>query len=302
MNTYENYVANINQWTQEYFDEKGLYRQSKASGADQGDSCHHTHEFWIGVTLREQLLGDVKLRGAVIAAGLRPNITQYFFRDGKLVRHPDTSKWYSDPANFSRDQMVPTQVYLGVRNHQGTLEETLLEQLTSGVVLYPNTKMNYTNAKKSILKGQLPDVLTPTCLARILRATFGHSNRAMQLLLKPFLFVLDGFLVLNSLSQDLIYARQGQDYVDDNNHVIMLLQSRAVMPTSMGKLASYLYFKLRPRNLGRALAESDSVGEDEGLRNSYAAFLHYWRPESGDMLEMAYVYKPLLQWLYKDAH
>lgn len=282
-----------------YFDSQGLYRQSIESGADQGDSCHHTNQLLLAAYWRKKLLNDDTLNQELVLHNITPKVTSFFFKDGEMVRHPDETKWYSDSGNFTRDQQTPLEMVLGYEGETEKLSTIYLKTFKR-FGFYPNHKFNFTNQEKKWWRGELPDTLTPACFGRMVRSWAATKTGVTKALAYAFVFFNDIWLVANSLSQTLIYANQGFDYVDDNNHLLMLIHSRDVMPTPLSKLATILYFKLRPTNYG-AHDPYVKLFSDDHLQSTYGALLWYWRTDSGDMIEMAYAYRPLIQWLYNDA-
>lgn len=166
---------------------------------------------------------------------------------GIYVRHPYQDDFRSDPRRFSRDQQRPLVIALGRYGmHDRLWRMTKQHALRLG-------------------KYQNLDFISPV--------GFGEYVRAFDA--KPFyplLVVSDFFLFLGSV-QLVVTASFNPDEVDDNNHVMTLMQARDVMPTPFGMLAMKTYLWFRPKNMGNSV-----FGLDDPVEGALA---WYHRAETG---------------------
>ncbi|MES2963164.1 MAG: hypothetical protein V4760_04680 [Bdellovibrionota bacterium] len=166
---------------------------------------------------------------------------------GIYVRHPDQDGFRSDPRRFSRDQQRPLVIALGRYGMHDRL-----------------TRMANEHALR-LGKYQNLDFISPVGVGEYIRAFDSKLGY-------PILLVSDIFLFLGSV-QLVVTASFNPDDVDDNNHVMTLMQARDVMPTPFSLLAMKTYLWLRPENLGNSV-----FGIDDPVEGALA---WYHRAETG---------------------
>lgn len=146
---------------------------------------------------------------------------------GIYVRHPAQRDFRSDPRRFSRDQQRPLIIAMG---KYGMTDR--LWRMFAGHVLRMGKYQNM-------------DVIGPIGIGEYIRAFDAK-------LFYPLLLATDLNLFLSSLYL-IAEASLDPNNVDDNNHVMTLLQARDVMPTPFGWLALKAYLELRPQNFGNTV-------------------------------------------------
>lgn len=159
---------------------------------------------------------------------------------GIMVRHPEPTKWWSEPRFFSRDQQSAVVIGAGFANNKALVKRLLVKHLKR-FGLYQNFQINKTDVdgKKKLVQG---DVATPE--------HFNFYLRALKLYpLYPLLLLGDLFTLFNSLIIIFKSFIDADDTSNDLNHIASLLQSKKVMPTPISWLARKVYVKFR-RNAG----------------------------------------------------
>ena len=179
---------------------------------------------------------------------------------GIYVRHPAQEDFRSNPNRFSRDQQRAIVMALGEYDMQARLFRLAwVHFLRFG---------KYQNA----------DYLGPSHLGEYIRAF-----RAWPLY--PVLFITDWGLVLSSLDIA-IRNRDVPDEVDDNNHLMALIQASGRFPTPVSFFAQKIYRKMRPLNLGNS-----NLGETDPAQG---AISWYHRKASGGNPFIAELYRPAI--------
>jgi hypothetical protein len=190
---------------------------------DGGDSCAH---------------GCAILYGNYIVS-TPPNIPQINLnaythnldRPHGYVRHPDPTKWYSNPKTFSRDQLTPLLCLLGLV-HSIRLFDLFVEHLKRGLCFAWNTQQD-----NNIPGWKLPDVTGPDI--------WGAWIRAFRIYpLWPLLLVFD----IPTLVGSMIYRTGLSSSTIQMNQVLMTDFSTRVMPTPTSWLAKKIYGKTTPIN------------------------------------------------------
>ena len=175
---------------------------------------------------------------------------------GVYVRHPYQENFRSDPNRFSRDQQRPIVIAMG---EYGMNER--LERLFKAHVF-------------RLGKYQNADYIGPVNVGEYIRALKIQA-------LYPVLVFTDLALVWGSL-EVAFWGGRNPDEVDDNNHVMSLVQSQRVMPTVTGWLARRIYKGFRPRNLGNEI-----LGEDSPAQGALAWY-HRLESKGNPMIAEAY--------------
>lgn len=103
---------------------------------------------------------------------------------------------------------------------------------------------------------------------------------------KWLLPLFDIGLLIASVAK-VLSKRVNPDHVDDNNHIMRLIQAARVMDTCVARFARFVYRRFRPRNLGNTIG-----GEECPIMG---ALVHYHRAEAGGNPEVAEAYRPLIK-------
>ena len=219
----------------QYKDKFGLI--TVGASRDGGDTC--ANECTIAYTNRMQ-----------------DRFVLFFFNraEKKLVRHPDTDRWYGFENRFSRDQFIPLLICLSTFRFNKARWEVFFKHLLHGFLFAWNTRRNYRyptldqhlRAKElghigreieHEWKWKMPDLTGPEIWALWIRVFRCYP-------LYPLLFLFDletlvGTLVKNK-SEDNIHR----------NHILILHHGKKVMTTPIMWLARKLYDKdnARERN------------------------------------------------------
>lgn len=267
-----------------FLDHWGLIVQKDFDG---GDSLHRAGSWALVHAIAARKGVDLKER-AHLAAPVPWLKAVYLFevRPGVYVRHPDKSKWYSNPDTTSRDQLVPAIIALGAHKQFWKLADVEWQILKRGFFaqnIYRNWEPVETQKKK------IPDTFL-FCLGILIRA-WGY--RALPLY--PLLLVLD-FVDLIGQAIELIpihvtdeakVRRKDPGDADDMNTVNKHLQALAFMPTPFSWLARKIYSKFRMKTFGTL-----TLGEPNRVMG---ALRWYNRPEANGNPEIAEAYRPLVE-------
>ncbi len=227
----------------DYIDEYGLICQVMGDSIfDGGDSAQRVGMLGIAASLNDGFRGEADLEMTKEFALVATNtmISKLQLPSGKLVRHPDYTKWYSNPNHFSRDQQSAVVIAAGFSGNQA-LVLNLMKQHLKRFGAYQNFGFNRidVDGNKKFITG---DIASPE--------HFNLYFRALNLyILYPLLLIGDLFTLLNSLI--IIYKSyiDPDDTSNDLNHICVLLQSKKVMPTPISWLARKLYRRFR-KNAG----------------------------------------------------
>ena len=166
------------------------------------------------------------------------------FNEGFLRRYPDPAYWGGQSDRFSRDQAIPNVVAMGFMNRQ-RLSRFFWGHLKSrGLLFMTNTRDNWAwqpghpEYDPQKYKWKLPDVTLFSFWALYVRAFRNYA-------LYPLLLFLD-LEMLGSVLIKCFWYGKDKSKNDDLNLQIEMLQSMAVMPTPVSKLAVWAYRKFRP--------------------------------------------------------
>ena len=227
-------------------DEYGLIIQSDGDG---GDTCQRQFMYHIGQYLRGRA-GIDKLPDVGVLAPIY-TVLNLEILPATYVRHPYQPDFRSDPNHFSRDQQRPMVIAMGLYGMRGALTR-LFNKHMSRFGKYQNN-----------------DIIGPSHFGEYIRA---FNNKLMY----PLLFVTDLGLLIQSVVTVITTTNNPND-VDDNNHILSLLQAQEVMPTPISYLARKIYKTFRSNG------------------GPQAAMEYYHRVESGGNPEMAELFKPLIE-------
>jgi len=205
---------------------------------------------------------------------------------GIYIRHPDPTKWYSNPDTTSRDQIIPVFAYCAAYEDYARLNRLFWATLKRGMFA-----QNTLRAGAGETDRKIPDPMHMT-LALFIRAGGWWTAP-----LYPLLFLTDSIELLATLvaalplhwQDDHILPRmRDPNDVDDNNSIIQHLMAVYYKPTPISWLNRYFYSVTRPINNGNLLLnESNPV---------MGALRWYHRDtfEGDGNPEIAELYRPLV--------
>lgn len=149
---------------------------------------------------------------------------------GRYCRHPDPTKWYSRINTFSRDQMTPLLVYLGLLGFRLRLSRLFIAHLKRLLLFAWNTRQNNSYPGQATYRWKLPDITGPDIWALYIR---GFHSR----LLYPLLLLFD----IQTLIGVLLYRFGVVKTTLQMNQVLIVDFSNRVMPTPVSWLAKKVY-------------------------------------------------------------
>lgn len=213
----------------DYVDTHDLVVQSKASGADGGDSCARTFAgiYLSGLKQPAKSYFNFFRAVAVLESKTRP---------GLFRRHPDPSKWYSQWDRQSRDQMVPLLIASAIYS-TNTLKRIFFRHLRRLCLFTWNTKRNFqyptlaehqaksTPDVKWNYKSKMPDLTLVGIWSIYIR---GFNIQA----LRPIVWLGD----IDSLIGAII-IRYSPKRTDVMNHLLTVHHATRQMPTLINHLA-----------------------------------------------------------------
>jgi len=236
-----------------YRDNFGLIVQE---GKDGGDAAHRIGTFYFGMYL---IFKDNKVILKKVKKDFEKELSKIKVDKGVYVRHPDKTKWYSNPRNFSRDQTFPIVLALGVFDEKEELIANLDNLVKSGS-FYPNDLKNWSNEQK-----KLPSDYND--LAFI--GDYGNYIRSLKRYeFYPYLMFSDLTLVVSSIIRVGFSYFDKTDTSDDLNMSLNLLQAEEFMPTPSSYLAKWIYTTFKARNFDNDLP-------------IISAWNYYYRKEGG---------------------
>lgn len=219
-------IAHYYEIVEPYRDKWGMITQKDFDG---GDASHRTGLFYLGLYLNYQ---DDTNTVKIIKKSFLKDLNKIKKETGVFIRHPDKSKWYSSPENFSRDQTTPLIVALGLMGEKEEVKANLKNVLRN-YGFYPNTLKNWTNQKK-VFPLDFQDFAAMSDYASYIRALDYP-------LLYPVLMIADSQLLGSAVIRVIMSHLDQDDSSDDINFTTHLLQSEIVMPTPLSKLAKWIY-------------------------------------------------------------
>ncbi|NJO48284.1 MAG: hypothetical protein HC840_01050 [Leptolyngbyaceae cyanobacterium RM2_2_4] len=273
------------------------------SGGDGGDSCHRMFTSYI----RLRLLFNLKLIDKVPAPfdmTASPAKAMCFLQPepGIYIRNPDPTRWYSDPRNFSRDQMTPvicfhalmadspTKVFAEqARRDQASLLKACLKRYMFSQNIYPN----WVDPRTEEVKKKTPDFINIELWGVFARTWL---NTPWMPLALPFVLLGDLFLVFSAMFK--VWAPTTEDSnggipefrwpkmddVDDDNMNSALMVTQYVFQTPLSWLARKIYKTFRRKNYGNT-----EMGETSAIMGAIA---YYNRNDNPEMTELA---RPLVE-------
>jgi len=268
-------------------DEYGLIVQKDLDG---GDTAQREGFVWTGLWFREHILKDPWPDKLPISFEEAIDLLE-INKSGLFRRHPNPTKWWSDPAEFSRDQQTPIVAAMGLWGLQAPLDRLWEKTIERGN------------------KCQNADVVGPEQKNLFLRLI---SNEAEAI----------GEFTL-SLMVPTIIARANSnwdDVGDDLNFIVLLLVASQKAPTETSEAIRKAYSGSRPVNYGcyleayrhryhddfnaskevmiARIKEGINIGWNPDCSPIIGALRWYFREESGGNPDIAEIYKPIIDYLF----
>lgn len=187
--------------------------------------------------------------------------------DGRLRRHSDITKWYSQWDRGSRDQ-YHIIIGMGLVGIKEVLWLMFKDHCTRLLLWTTNTKGN-----SYFAKSKLPDFTGPGFLAMWVRA-FNQKHPA-QLTVRLALCVLDISMVIQSLIWRFYHLKFNKEHTDILNHVQVMIQSKISLDTPVAKLARWIL-------------------KDAPIQSM---FENYFDASTNGVTSFITIYKPIIRWL-----
>lgn len=231
-----------------FSDNTGLVTQKDQDG---GDTCQNEHIARYAYNVQVKLSGKIAPEVAFNLADEDMNRQLEPNQDGNYIRHPKKGVWWSDPKEFSRDQMISVIIYLGETKQYDKLDSIFKAFLKRG--------FRYQNKDIGFIE---------------LFYLFGraYSRRSLlNRLVYPLVFLGDLSILVNTFArigwlprfkyEEKRFVKLGEDDVgDDKNHVMCLLQSCRSLPTPISYLSKKIYKWFKPKNYGNyVMGEKDPI-------------------------------------------
>ncbi len=220
------------QMVEPYRDKFGLITQADKT-MDGGDAAHRAGVFYFGMYLR---YAGNKVELAKVKNHFMEDFKKLRIKPGHFVRHPDSEMWYSNPANFSRDQTNALVIALGAFKEIDEVKANF-KQLMDGNNFYPNTLKNWTNEEK-VFPFDYKDIAGPSDWGMYIRAMNESKNY-------NYLYFTDLQLLGSALVRIVISHLDDHDSSDDINLTLMLLQANDVMPTPVSRFSEWIFTRFR---------------------------------------------------------
>lgn len=197
-----------------YIDSYGLIVQdlNGYSKGDAGDSAHKTSHLEIALNLMDES-SHPSFQKLVDVQKATP-----------FVRHPDTSKWYSQTNRMSRDQSYPYIIALALAGRFKDLFHFFIRHALHGFLFTWNTYPNYVMPGEAGYKKKLPDLT--------LFEFFNIYIRGFRLFpLYPLLLLGDLEMLISCL------IKRFDSDKDVCNSLASVLLAKEIMPTPLSYLA-----------------------------------------------------------------
>lgn len=175
-----------------FIDSWGLLVQRLDCGGDGGDSAHRFGSYIFAKAMLVHDKMDVINKEIYVheySSYYRRALNLYMPENQLPRRHPDPSRWYSRPDNFSRDQ---TRMLLAAAYamEDVTTSKRIMGNLAKRLGWHNNVRPNWVKPGQDGWKWKIPDNVIPSQIAMYIRTT---KNK----LLYPLLVVLDAFLLVD---------------------------------------------------------------------------------------------------------
>ncbi len=266
-----------------YVDAYALIVQQDGDG---GDSLQREGMYAFGKWLRyDQSTNTVLIKEPPERANPKKIIDKFEVEPGIYVRHPDPTKWYSNPKTTSRDQLVPLIAYCGAYKDHARLWR-LFKAFAKRGMFSQNTK----RAGEGHMEFKVPD----TMIAHL--GLFIRAGGWWTAPFYPMLLVTDSIELAGTLLQliPIHWEQTNKRFrwkdlrdTDDNNAIITHLLAAKFKPTPISWFDRQLYAYTRRINYGNT-----RLGE---TNNVMGALAWYHRASNRGNPEMAELYRPLIQ-------
>ena len=222
-------------WSELYFDNHGLIVQRDHNG---GDTAQREGWVWLGIWVRENVLKISRGINLPIDLETTLNLLEVG-TSGEFRRHPTQPKW-SDPKEFSRDQMVPLIAAMGVWGQTARVQRSW-------------------NARRScrypqLLNFPLPDVFNTKCVQGTPDPVFSDMVNLYRRAMRQQPDALGEGWLAGGVELRLDQAASNPDNVgDDLNLIVYLLIASLISPTDVTRHALARYATKRPVSFGSYL-------------------------------------------------
>ncbi len=251
-----------------------------------GDSLHREGMYAFGKWMRYDAESNtVEISEPAGRENAKQIIDKFEIKPGIFVRHPDPTRWSSNPDTTSRDQLVPVVAYCAAYEDYDRLWRLFKATAKRGFFA-----QNFVENGHGKYKRKLPDTML-THMGHFIRA--GGKWTAP---LYPLLFVTDTIRLYGTLLSLLpvhfvdggkaVRFTEMRD-VDDNNRIIGHLLAARFKPTPISWLDRQIYSLFRPLNYGNT-----QMGEANPVMG---ALVWYHRAEDRGNPEIAELYRPLVR-------
>ena len=266
-----------------YIDSYGLISQQDG---DVGDSLHREGMYAFGKWLiydREK--NTIAINEIPERRDPAQIMSKFEVEPGIYVRHPDPTRWSSNPDTTSRDQIIPVIAYCAAYQDYARLWRLFKATLERGMFA-----QNVLDTGEGETQRKVPDTMIGH-LGLFIRAG-GYWTAPLY----PLLMVTDLADLVGTILEVVpvhweetgkrLRSRDLGD-VDDNNSIIAHLMAVKFKPTPISWLNRQVYAMTRPLNYGNTkLGESNRV---------MGALVWYHRREAGGNEEIAELYRPLIE-------
>lgn len=195
----------------------GLITQNDFDG---GDTSNREGIFYTLLALHKTRTFDDK--GRLKSKGFERDLARLTTPEGTFVRHPDQTKWYSNPKCFSRDQHAALLLASASLKRKDLLWK-VAKPIFKRFGFHQNTEEMGVGSKKVF-----PDIITPGEISVFFRGMFGKWAY-------PFLVIIDSILLLDN-----IFRKQNL-WDADNLIAARLMFELNNTPTFITKLNAKIY-------------------------------------------------------------
>lgn len=266
-----------------YIDAYALISQQDG---DAGDSLHREGMYAFGkFLLYDRKNNTVAINEIPARRNPAQIIDKFEVQPGIYVRHPNPTRWFSNPDTTSRDQLIPVIAYCGAYR-----DYSRLWRLFKAVAERGFFAQNVLDTGDGETVHKVPD----TMIGHL--GLFIRAGGWWTAPLYPLLFITDTADLLATIWESIpvhweetgkrLRSRALGD-VDDNNAIIAHLMAVKFKPTPISWLNRQVYSLLRPLNYGNTI-----LGESN---NVMGALAWYHRKEAGGNEGIAELYRPLIE-------
>lgn len=161
---------------------------------------------------------------------------------GKYRRHPDPTKWYSNSANFTRDQYQPLLAGMAAYGMWREILCAMLRRILRAG-FYQNISPDY------VMTGpwKVPDWSGFSYDIRALLFSIRTSKLFYPIcaLLYPIFIFTDVLNIIGAISI-VVEAKRDPTFSDDSNFLFSQILQEVVCPTACSITAKYIYLRYRP--------------------------------------------------------